>query len=153
MQNIYDMCEWQNFLHTHGRSDIEVWGSGDPRSAVDVMQVSQSTGRKSYVELKMRRVGISDYADCAIDSNKILALQQLGQQTNDNVFLAAMYPKSGKVAIWQIEADGEYRVEPMTANHKTLEVGGPRKREKSVVKLLLRKAKIYNHQFTSTYGA
>lgn len=146
-QGFKDAREWRRFLVSHGKADYKVFADVDDLAACDAMQISPC-GRVSYVELKERRVPIDTYPDCAVDYAKIIALQRLAQDTGDKVFLAALYPSSHKIAIWEIHEDEEYFPTTIMANDRTVQLYGPsQKKPKQMVKLPLSKAHIYSHTF------
>lgn len=146
-QGFKDAREWQRFLTANGKGDYHVLAYVDDFAMCDAMQISPR-GRISYIELKERRVTIETYPDCLVDSNKIQGLQKLAQDSGDKVFLVALYPQSNKIALWEIREDDEYEVIELYANHKTVWEGGPRPRiQKSMVKLWMKDAKIYHHEF------
>lgn len=146
IQGYQDIQEWRNFLATHGKGDYSVWSNADPFSTVDLMQVSPMQ-RVSYVELKQRNVRIDQYPDCLIDETKIIDLQRLAQYSGNRVFLAALYPRSGQIAIWEIREDDEFGTRNVLANATTVQSGCSLKKNKRMVSLSLKTAKIYSHQF------
>lgn len=147
IQGLKDGQEWRNFLNAHGKGDYSVWMNADPFAVCDAMQISPC-GRVSYVELKQRNHIFGQYPDCLIDEWKIRQLQKLAQDTGKRVFLAALYPRSGQIAIWEIREDDEYIVRDVMANAITVQAGASRKRPKRMVPLIIKDAKVYTHQFT-----
>lgn len=66
------------------------------------------------VELKGRNIPIEQYDDCVVDLAKIQSLMHIADQTNNPSYLVALYYQSGKLAIWKIDPDTEYKVENKT---------------------------------------
>lgn len=146
-QGFKDAREFRRFLVSHGRQGYKVFADVDDYAPYDAVMLSVE-GEVSYIELKERRVMITDYPDCAVDASKIRGLQRIKQETGRKVFLVALYPMSGQVAIWRISADEYYHTETRRANSRTVWQGGPRaKMPKEMVKLPLATAKIYTHTF------
>lgn len=146
IQGLKDGQEWRNFLNAHGKGDYSVWLNADPFAVCDAMQVSPF-GRVSYVELKQRNHIFGQYPDCLVDEWKIVQLQKLAQDTGKRVFLVALYPQSNKIALWQIAEDDELVTRDVLANATTVQSGCSQKKNKRMVSLSLKTAKVYSHQF------
>lgn len=118
----------------------------DPFSPVDCIQRKYNVDgdfTEANIELKGRNVGIDQYNDCIVDLHKIQSLMHLADQTNNASYVVALYYQSGKLAIWKIDPDTEYKVE----NKTTLKYSAaPEQGQtmKQVVSLPLADASIYS---------
>lgn len=147
-----DLKNYWGFLsNINKRSDCTkyvLFSNVDPFSPVDCIQRKYDESgdyTEANIELKGRNVGIDQYEDCVIDLAKIQNLMRIADQSGNPSFVVALYYQSGKLAIWKIEPDGEYRVE----NKTTLKYGAAPeqgKQAKAVVSLPLSDASI--HSFT-----
>lgn len=118
----------------------------DPFSPVDCIQRKYDESgdfTESNIELKGRNVDINQYEDCVVDLAKVQSLMRVADQSGNPSFVVALYYQSGKLAIWRIEPDGEYKVE----NKTTLKYSAAPeqgRQAKAVVSLPLSEATICN---------
>lgn len=145
-----DLKNYWSFLQgINKKSDCTryvLFSNVDPFSPVDCIQRKYDESgdyTESNIELKGRNVGIDQYEDCVIDLAKIQNLMRVADQSGNPSFVVALYYQSGKIAIWKIEPDGEYRV----TNKTTLKYSAAPeqgKQAKAVVSLPLSDATICN---------
>lgn len=145
-QGYRDAREWRRFLVEHKKGNYRVLADMDDFAVVDVMQVTPE-GKCQHVELKSRKHPLGQYPDCQVDESKIRHLQQLHAETGEKTYLAALYPLSGKVAIWEITEEDDYKTIERFANATTVQQGLSVKKPKRMVSLPLKDAKVYRHKF------
>lgn len=116
-----DLRNYWGFLSDiNKRSDdcrYQLFSNCDCFSSVDCIQRKYDADgdfTEANIELKGRNVDISAYPDCVIDLHKIQSLMHLADQTNNASYVVALYYQSGKLAIWRIDPDNEYKVENKT---------------------------------------
>lgn len=111
---------WSFLSDINKRSDdskFVLFSNVDPFSPVDCIQRKYNVDgdfTEANIELKGRNVDISAYPDCVVDLHKIQSLMHLADQTNNASYVVALYYQSGKLAIWRIDPDTEYKVENKT---------------------------------------
>lgn len=116
-----DLRNYWGFLNDRNKKSEDckfvLFSNVDPFSPVDCIQRKYDTDGdfvEANIELKGRNVDIGAYPDCMVDLHKIQSLIHLADQTNNASYVVALYYKSGKLAIWKIDPDGEYKVENKT---------------------------------------
>lgn len=147
-----DLKNYWGFLsNINKRSDCTkyvLFSNVDPFSPVDCIQRKYDESgdyTEANIELKGRSIPIEQYEDCVIDLAKIQNLMRVADQSNNPSFVVALYYQSGKLAIWKIEPDGDYKVESKTTlKYSAAPEQG--KQAKAVVSLPLSDASI--HSFT-----
>lgn len=145
-----DLRNYWGFLQSVNKKSEDckyvLFSNVDPFSPVDCIQRKYDESgdyTEANIELKGRNVGIDQYEDCVIDLAKIQNLMRIADQSGNPSFVVALYYQSGKLAIWKIEPDGEYRVtEKTTLRYSAAPEQG--KQAKAVVSLPLAEAKIFN---------
>lgn len=116
-----DLRNYWGFLSSiNAKSDdcrYQLFSNCDCFSSVDCIQRKYDANgdfTEANIELKGRNVDISAYPDCVIDLHKIHSLMHLADQTNNASYVVALYYQSGKLAIWKIDPNTEYKVENKT---------------------------------------
>lgn len=145
-QGYRDAREWRRFLSSHHKENYRVLADMEDFAVIDILQISPE-GKFQHVELKQRSHPLGTYPDCQVDESKIRHLQQLHAETGEKTYLAALYPLSSQIAIWEITEDDDYKVIEKMANATTVQQGQSQKRPKRLVSLPIKDARIYRHQF------
>lgn len=145
-----DLKNYWGFLNqVNKKSDCTryvLFSNVDPFANIDCIQRKYDESgdfTESNIELKGRNVDINQYEDCVVDLAKVQSLMRVADQSGNPSFVVALYYQSGKLAIWRIEPDGEYKVE----NKTTLKYSAAPeqgRQAKAVVSLPLSEATICN---------
>ena len=145
-----DLKNYWGFLQSVNKksedSKYVLFSNVDPFANIDCIQRKYDESgdfTESNIELKGRNIPIEQYEDCVVDLHKIQSLMRLADQSGNPSFVVALYYNSGKLAIWKIEPDGEYRVTTKeTLKYSAAPEAG--KASKQVVSLPLSDATICN---------
>ena len=146
-----DLKIYYDFLKKNeGEKIYELYPSSNITNVFDAIQTTAlktdpNNFTTSIIELKNRDITVDKYEDFLIDWYKVKNLQDIAKKTNFSTYLVALYSKSNKILIWEIDPNKDYKIETRKANNTTFIESG--KRYKEVVMLPLSEATCHFYKF------
>ena len=129
-----DFCKQRGYTTF---SDYPVWNAYD---------VTVSGKKESLVELKKRECTVTQFPDCYFEVDKCEKIQKCAKEEDKQLLYVALYPKSNKICIWEIDKDKEYEWVWRNMNYKTC-ADNKKKIWKKVILLPISEAKQVDYQF------